>query len=78
MSLTKTYTKPSRYNIRLSFEQYQLLLDRKREATEMQKRIRYKDLTEAWGVRQSVIGTALQRGIKQYDYLLWKLGKDRT
>lgn len=78
MSLTKTYTKLSRYNIRLSFEQYQLLLDRKREATERQKRIRYKDLTEAWGVRQSVIGTALQRGIKQYDYLLWKLGKDKT
>ncbi len=35
---------------------------------------RYKDLTEAWGVRQSVIGTALQRGIKQYDYILWKQG----
>lgn len=78
MSLTKTYTKPSRYNIRLSFEQYQLLLDRKRDAKERQKRIRYKDLTEAWGIRQSVIGTALQRGIKQYDYILWKQGKENS
>jgi hypothetical protein len=75
MSLTKTYTKPSRYNLRLTFEQYQVLLDRKREAKESHQRIRYKDLTKAWGVRQSVIGTALQRGIKQYDYILWKQGE---
>jgi hypothetical protein len=71
----KAYTKPSRYNLRLSFEQYQLLLYRKKKAKESNERIRYKDLIEAWGVRQSVIGTALQRGIKQYDYILWKQGE---
>jgi len=70
------YTKPSRYNLRLSFEQYQVLLDRKQQATERHERVRYKDLIESWGIRQSVIGTALQRGIKQYDYILWKQGKE--
>jgi hypothetical protein len=71
----KAYTKPSRYNLRLSFEQYQLLLYRKRKAKANNERVRYKDLIELWGVRQSVIGTALQRGIKQYDYVLWKQGE---
>ena len=71
----KTYTKPSRYNLRLTFEQYQLLLYRKRKAKANNERVRYKDLIELWGVRQSVIGTALQRGIKQYDYVLWKQGE---
>ena len=71
----KAYTKPSRYNLRLSLAQYQLLLYRKKKARENNERIRYKDLIEAWGVRQSVIGTALQRGIKQYDYVLWKRGE---
>jgi len=66
------YTKPSRYNLRLSIEQYKVLLERKREAEAECRRIRYRDLVQAWGVRQSVIGTALQRGIKQYDYKLWK------
>lgn len=72
------YTKPSRYNLRLSFDQYRVLLDRKQKATERHERVRYKDLIEAWGVRQSVIGTALQRGIKQYDYILWKQGKENS
>jgi hypothetical protein len=71
----KTYTKPSRYNLRLTFAQYQLLLYRKRKAKANNERVRYKDLIELWGVRQSVIGTALQRGIKQYDYVLWKRGE---
>jgi hypothetical protein len=71
----KVYIKPSRYNLRLSFEQYQLLLYRKRKAKANNERVRYKDLIELWGVRQSVIGTALQRGIKQYDYVLWKQGE---
>ena len=76
--VTKPYTKPSRYNIRLSFEQYQLLLHRKKKADASGKRIRYKDLIDMWGIRQSVIGTALYRGIKQYDYILWKQGKENS
>ena len=71
----KAYTKPSRYNLRLSLDQYKLLLERKRQAEQSQQRIRYSDLVKAWNIRQSVIGTALQRGIKQYDYVLWKQGE---
>ena len=71
----KAYTKPSRYNLRLSLDQYKLLLERKRQAEQNQRRIRYSDLVKAWNIRQSVIGTALQRGIKQYDYVLWKRGE---
>ena len=70
-----TYVKLSRYNPRLTFEQYCIVLERKRIAKDNLERVRYKDLTQAWGVRQSVIGTALQRGIKQYDYRLWKLSQ---
>lgn len=68
----KTYVKISRYNPRLSMEQYRILLERKRIAAANEERVRYKDLTREWGVRQSVIGTALRRGIKQYDYRIWK------
>jgi hypothetical protein len=64
--------KGSRYNPRLSLEQYILLLTRKKTAHALRKRIRYKDLTDAWNVRQSVIGSALSRGIKQYDNLIRK------
>jgi hypothetical protein len=53
-------------------EQYRILLERKRIAAANEERVRYKDLTREWGVRQSVIGTALRRGIKQYDYRIWK------
>ena len=76
--IPRPYTKPSRYNIRLSLEQYQLLLYRKQKAKANGERIRYKDLIEAWSIRQSVIGTALQRGIKQYDYILWKMSKENS
>lgn len=76
--MIKSYTKPSRYNLRLSFEQYQLLLHRKKKADASGKRIRYKDLIDMWGIRQSVIGTALYRVIKQYDYILWKQGKENS
>ena len=66
--------KPSRYNPRLSFEQYLVVLERKRDAAAECERVRYSDLVKTWGIRQSVIGTALRRGIKQYDYLLRKQG----
>ena len=69
------YTKISRYNPRLSFEQYKIVLQRKKLAREENERVRYKDLVKEWGIRQSVIGTAIRRGIKQYDYVLWKQGE---
>jgi hypothetical protein len=70
--MEKRYTKPSRFNPRLSFEQYQIVLERKRRAKQDEERVRYKDLTQEWGVRPSIIGSAVHKGIKQYDYLLWK------
>lgn len=69
------YTKISRYNPRLSLEQYKIVLKRKKLAREENERVRYKDLVKEWGIRQSVIGTAIRRGIKQYDYVLWKQGE---
>jgi len=69
------YTKISRYNPRLSFDQYKIVLKRKKLAREENERVRYKDLVKEWGIRQSVIGTAIRRGIKQYDYVLWKQGE---
>lgn len=66
------YTKPTRYNLTLSFEQYKFLLQRKREAIINRERIKYKDLVELWGIKQYYMATAMNRGIKQYDYRLWK------
>jgi len=66
-SVEKKYTKPTRFNLTLTFEQYKFLLVRKRRARELDERIRYKDLVEAWGVPQYFMATAMYRGIKQYD-----------
>ncbi len=63
----KKYTKPTRFNLTLTFEQYKFLLERKRVARELDERIRYKDLVEQWGVSQYFMATAMYRGIKQYD-----------
>jgi len=63
----KKYTKPTRFNLTLTFEQYKFLLERKRKARELDERIRYKDLVEQWGVSQYFMATAMYRGIKQYD-----------
>jgi hypothetical protein len=51
----------------LTFEQYKVLLNRKKTAKELDERIKYKDLVEAWGVPQYFMATAMYRGIKQYD-----------
>jgi len=55
-----------------------IVLERKHKAAAERERVRYKDLVKEWGIRQSVIGTALQRGIKQYDYILWKMSKENS
>ena len=54
-----------------------MLLAQWNKAAAERARVRYSDLVKEWGIRQSVIGTALQRGIKQYDYILWKQGELR-
>lgn len=61
------YTKPSRFNLVLSLEQYKYLLERKRRAKEFDERVTYKDLVEKWGIAQHHMASAVYRGIKQYD-----------
>ena len=61
------YTKPSRFNLVLSLEQYKYLLERKRRAKELDERVTYKDLVEKWGIKQHHMASAVYRGIKQYD-----------
>ena len=63
----KVYTKPSRFNLVLSLDQYKYLLERKRRAKELDERVTYKDLVEKWGIKQHHMASAVYRGIKQYD-----------
>ena len=56
--------------VTLSFEQYKILLDRKRRANG--RNVKCKDLIQQWGVPHYHLSTAVYRGIKQYDYKLWK------
>jgi hypothetical protein len=68
----KVYTRLSRFNLALSYEQYLFLLERKRRAKELDERVKYKDLVELWGIKQHHMASAVYRGIKQYDYRIWK------
>lgn len=70
--MPKTYTRLSRFNVRLSLEQYKVLLERKHVARLNGERVSYVDLVKAWGIQQYYMATAVNRGIKQYDYILWK------
>lgn len=63
----KTYTKPSRFNLVLSLDQYKYLLQRKAHARKYDERVKYKDLVEKWGIAQHHMASAVYRGIKQYD-----------
>lgn len=63
----KVYTKPSRFNLVLSLEQYKYLLERKAYAKKYDERVTYKDLVEKWGIKQHHMASAVYRGIKQYD-----------
>jgi hypothetical protein len=61
------YTKPSRFNLVLSLDQYKHLLERKAYAKKYDERVKYKDLVEKWGIAQHHMASAVYRGIKQYD-----------
>jgi len=63
----KVYTRLSRFNVVLTFEQYKFLLERKRKARELDERVKYKDLVESWGIKQYHMAGAIYRGIRQYD-----------
>ena len=56
--------------VALSFEQYKILLERKKKANG--RNAKYKDLVKQWGIPHYHLSTAVYRGIKQYDYRLWK------
>lgn len=70
--MTHTTQKLFRTTPKLTFEQYKVLLSRKKHAHANSKRVRYKDLVKEWGVQEHCMATAVHRGIKQYDYILWK------
>ena len=71
----KIYTKKSRFNPGITLEQYKVLLARKAEAKKNNERIKYKDLVQEWGVKQYHMASAMHRGMKTYDYILWKQGE---
>jgi hypothetical protein len=76
--MEKKYTKPTRFNLTLTFEQYKFLLERKKIAKELDERIRYKDLVEQWGIPQYFMATAMHRGIRQYDERIKAEGRDHN
>ena len=61
------YTKPSRFNLVLSLDQYKVLLERKAYAKKNLERMKYTDLVKEWGIKQHHMASAVYRGIKQYD-----------
>jgi DNA polymerase III delta prime subunit len=63
----KVYTRLSRFNLALTYEQYLFLLERKRRCKELDERMTYKDLMVLWNMRQHHMATAVHRGIRQYD-----------
>ena len=73
--MKKLYTRPSRYNPSITFEQYKTLLERREDARANKKRINYRPLAQEWGHNPMHLASALHRGIKQYDYILWKRGE---
>ena len=73
--MKKVYTRPSRYNPSITLEQYKTLLERRENARANKKRINYRPLAEEWGRNPMHLASALHRGIKQYDYILWKRGE---
>jgi hypothetical protein len=52
-----------------------VLRERRADAKANKKRINYKPLAQEWGMNPMLMASALHRGIKQYDYLLWKQGE---
>jgi hypothetical protein len=76
--MEKKYTRLSRFNVVLTFEQYKVLLERKRKAQELDERVKYKDLVELWGIKQYHMAGAVYRGIRQYDNRIKAEGGNRN
>jgi hypothetical protein len=76
--MTKKYTKRSRYNLVLSYEQYLFLLDYRQKAWERGERVKYKELAKSWGISNLYLAKAVNRGILQYDERIKAEGRDRN
>ena len=72
----KVYTRKSRYNLVLSYEQYLYLLEYRRKAREQGERVNYKQLATSWGVSNLHLAKAVNRGIMQYDERIKAEGRD--
>lgn len=57
-----------RHNPRITFDQYLKLVEVKRS----RERGMFQRLVREWGVPQSTVSTAVRRGIKMYEYRIWK------
>ena len=57
----------------MTIEQYKKILELKKIKRLADKS--YTELAEEFGVNRSTVLNALHRGIKRYDYALWKEGK---
>lgn len=63
----------NRRNPRISFDQYVMLMKLRKVRDEVERGT-FQKLVREWGVPQSTLSTAVNRGIKLYDYKLWKSG----
>jgi len=63
----KTYTKRSRFNLVISYEQYLFLLEHRQKARDRSECVKYKELAASWGIPPQYLAKAMNRGIKQYD-----------
>ena len=76
--MARKYTKFSRYNLVLSYEQYLYLLEYRRKAREQGERVNYKELAKSWGISNLYLAKAVNRGIMQYDERIKAEGRDRN
>ena len=76
--MAKKYTRLSRYNLVLSYEQYLFLLEYRRKAREQGERVNYKQLAASWGVSNLHLAKAVNRGIMQYDERIKAEGREHN
>ena len=63
----------NRSNPRITFDQYLVLLRLKKRRDQIERGT-FAKLVRHWGMPQSTVASAVTRGIKAYDYKLWKSG----
>ena len=76
--MKKKYTRLSRYNLVISYEQYLYLLEYRRKAREQGERVNYKQLADSWGISNLYLAKAVNRGILQYDERIKAEGREHN